>query len=198
MKVLEEEVPDWRKKKIHESSPGGSIFRLMKQQCVQYTYSYSYSYWYESRPIGERISMNGTNQNLENMDFEDEIFDVFITQDVLEHINSPQRAFNEIARTLKKGGIHIFTTPIFPFRKTRARIKMEGNTRNLILPPIYHLDPIKEDGTLVTYEWGNDILDIIDDITGMKSRIVQFPNRKDNFEYGLEGDLLQVVVSKKI
>ena len=39
---------------------------------------------------------------------------------------------------------------------------------------------------------------MVDDISGMESRIFEFPNSKENFENGLEGDFLQVVVSKKI
>lgn len=44
-----------------------------------------------------------TNQNLEEMTFLDETFDVFITQDVLEHVNSPEWVLLEITRTLKRG-----------------------------------------------------------------------------------------------
>lgn len=195
MRVLEEEAPEWREKSIHESSPGGSTFKVLKKNCKQYTYSY----WYESKMPGEILGEHVTNQNLENLTFEDEIFDIFITQDVLEHVNYPEQVFREIARTLKKGGIHIFTTPIYTFRKTVSRIRMEGNVRKNILPPIYHGNPISSEGSLVTYEWGGiDFLQMIDEITGMESKIMEFPNSKENFENGLEGDFLQVIVSKKI
>lgn len=195
MKVLEDEMPDWRNQKIHESSPIEDVLHMFKQQCAQYTYSY----WYESEPLGVKLQDNGTNQNLENLTFENETFDIFITQDVLEHVNRPEKVLAEIARTLKKGGKHIFTTPLYPFKRTTPRIKMRGNIRELILPPIYHGNPINEEGSLVTYEWGGaDFLEMIDEITGMESKIVEFPNSKENFENGLEGDFLQVIVSKKI
>ncbi len=195
MKVLENEMPNWRNLKIHESSPIDSIFSLFKQQCEQYTYSY----WYESERPGAELQIGGTNQNLERLTFVDESFDIFITQDVLEHVNYPEKVLTEIARTLKKGGKHIFTTPLYPFKRTRPRIKMRGDKRELILPPIYHGDPISKDGALVTYDWGGyDFLEMIDRITGMRSKIVEFPNSKENFENGLEGDFLQVIVSEKI
>lgn len=194
MKVLEEEVPEWRKVKIHESSPSGSTFHVFKQSCAGYTYSY----WYEAKSLGASLGYGVTNQNLENLTFEDETFDVFITQDVLEHVNDPEKVFIEIARTLKKGGVHIFTTPMYPFKKTTPRIRMEGNTRKLVLPPIYHGNPISQEGSLVTFEWGGyDFLKMIDEKTGMESRVVEFPNSRENFENGLEGDFLQVIVSKK-
>lgn len=195
MKVLEKEMPDWRRLKIHESSPSGSTFPVFKQQCSQYTYSY----WYETSSLGELLGENVTNQNLENLLFKDEEFDIFITQDVLEHVNYPEKAFMEINRTLKTGGVHIFTTPMYPFAKTRPRIKMDGNTRKYILPEIYHGNPISDNGSLVTYDWGGyDFLKMIDEITGMESKIVEFPNSKEAFENGLEGDFLQVIVSKKV
>lgn len=194
MKVLEDEMPGWRDMAIHESAPIGNIFQILKQQCPGYTYSY----WYESEPLGMELKSGGTNQNLENLTFEKEMFDIFITQDVLEHIDRPEKALAEITRTLKKGGVHIFTTPLYPFKKTTARIKMNGNQRELILPPIYHGNPISNDGALVTYEWGGcDFLEILDKATGMESKIVEFPNSKENFENGLEGDFLQVIVSRK-
>lgn len=139
-----------------------------------------------------------TNQNLEEMTFLDETFDVFITQDVLEHVNSPEWVLLEIIRTLKRGGIHIFTTPIYPFRKTRPHIIMEGNVRKNILPSVYHGNTISKEGSLVTYEWGgSDFLSMIDEITRMDSMIVEFPNSRE-IENGLERDFLQVIASIKI
>lgn len=195
MKVLEKEMPNWKDMKIHESSPNGNILRMFRKQCAQYTYSY----WYEDEALGRELQSGSTNQNLENLTFEDETFDVFITQDVLEHVNRPEKVLMEISRTLKKGGKHIFTTPLYPFKKTIPRIKMHGDKRELILPPIYHGNPISGDGSLVTYEWGGyDFLEMVDEITGMESKIVEFSNSKENFENGLEGDFLQVIVSTKI
>lgn len=195
MKVLEHEMPNWRNLKIHESSPIGNMLSMFKQQCAQYTYSF----WYESEPLGVKLQAGGTNENLENLTFESETFDIFITQDVLEHVNRPEKVFAEIARTLKKGGKHIFTTPLYPFKRTTSRIRMHGDKRELTLPPIYHGNPVSKEGSLVTYEWGGyDFLKMIDEITGMESKIVEFPNSKENFENGLEGDFLQVIVSKKL
>ncbi len=195
MDVLEREVPEWRRLKIHESSPGGSSFHTLQEQCKNYTYSY----WYESRMLGEALGHNVTNQNLEELQFENEKFDVFITQDVLEHINQPEKALAEINRTLKVGGVHVFTTPIYPYKRTRARIEMVNGKRRSVLPEIYHGNPISDKGSLVTFEWGGlDFIDMIEEITGMESKIVEFPNSKENFEKGLEGDFLQIIVSKKL
>lgn len=194
MKVLKERVPDYNKVNIHESSPSGVLFNKFKGN-----ENYTFSYYWKDRPLGTVVEETGAcNQNLENMTFEDEKFDVFITQDVLEHIYNPVAAFCEIGRVLKQGGIHIFTVPLYPFIKTRPRIKIEaGGEIKEIIPAIYHGDPINSKGCLVTWDWGGDIAEYIYQASGMRTEIIEFPNNKENFRNGLEGDFLYVCVSSK-
>ena len=142
--------------------------------------------------------MGGVNENLEQLTFQNNTFDIFITQDVMEHVLNPEKAFREIERVLDKGGIHIFTTPIYLFTKTRARVQFDGKKYTNILPPIYHGNPIDEKGSLVTYDWGEDIGEFIDRNSHMKTEIVQFYHTKENYELGLEADFLQVIISRKI
>lgn len=103
MKILDDVVPDWHTKTVHESSPGNSF---IKNHCG----AYSCSYFYEDRKLGERIldspieDVDCWNENLEQLTFPDASFDIFITQDVFEHIQRPREAFKEIARVLKSGG----------------------------------------------------------------------------------------------
>lgn len=87
--------------------PGGASAKL-KQRCP----NYSSSQYLSNAPTG------GENQNLENLLFEDEKFDLIITQDVMEHIFHPEAAFKEIARVLKSGGAHIFTVPLLNKNKS--------------------------------------------------------------------------------
>ncbi|MGQ0519368.1 class I SAM-dependent methyltransferase, partial [Bacillus sp. D-CC] len=48
-------------------------------------------------------------ENLEDMTFQNESFDLFITQDVFEHVMEPKKAFKEIERVLKPGGALLYT-----------------------------------------------------------------------------------------
>lgn len=193
VKTLKEFYPEYRGLKIHESSPSGSTLRQLKREVKQY----SWSYFYEGKASGERLPGGGYNENLENLSFKDESFDIFITQDVLEHINEPAKAFSEISRVLRPGGMHIFTTPISPFQKTKSRISIQDGEIINVLPPVYHGNPIDKNGSLVTYDWGNDILEYIEKSSGMRSKIISFQNSKENYGNGIEGDCLQVIVSKK-
>ena len=57
--------------------------------------------------------MNGIRcENLEHLSFGDESFDLHLTRDVFEHLFDPATAFREIARTLRPGLAHLFTTPL--------------------------------------------------------------------------------------
>jgi len=48
---------------------------------------------------------------VEEMSFEDNFFDVVVSAWVLEHLSNPEKAFSEIYRVLKPGGVVIFLTP---------------------------------------------------------------------------------------
>lgn len=193
-KVLDSYTQNRYNLKIHESSPNKNQILWMKEYK-----NYSYSYYYEKLPLGYQINNSScTNQNLCDLTFEDNSFDIFITQDVLEHVVNPFEAFREIERVLKPGGVHIFTTPIYLFSKTKPRIKYdESGELTFIEEPIYHGNPISGSGSLVTYDWGDDIAEIIDNNTSFSTSIIRFGNSKLNYKLGLEADFLQVIVSRK-
>ena len=194
MKVLKEVRPNWRELHIHESSPAGVLLHKFKNECKNYTTSY----FYEEKELGCPLGGdNCTNQNLEDLKFEDDIFDVFITQDVLEHVHHPKKVFSEIKRCLKSDGIHVFTVPLYPFLETRARVKIENTNISYLYPPIYHGNPISDKGSLVTYDWGHDIAKVIKDTSGMETDIHEFMQSEESSLYGLEADFLWVLVSKR-
>ena len=67
------------------------------------------------------------SENLEALTFPDESFDLIIPQDVFEHVLRPAKAFAEIARTLKPGGVHVYTVPYYRGEKTVVRAVPNGN-----------------------------------------------------------------------
>jgi len=73
--VLDYLAPNWRERSIHESSPTNLIFA---QQCPKY----STSQYLENVPPGQ-VNTGIRCENLEQMTFKDESFDIFITQAVL-------------------------------------------------------------------------------------------------------------------
>ncbi len=183
--------PNWRNLRIHESSPGsrGASVKLMKQ-CTAYVPS---QYFADMAP-GKVHASGCLNQDLENQTFDDESFDLVVTQDVLEHVFNPAKAFAEIARTLRKGGAHVCTVPLVQKSKAsraRAAIGVDGITH--MFEPQYHGNPIDPSGSLVTWDWGYDIVDFIYRSSGLVTTIVFL----DRLDLGIRAEYIEVLVSTK-
>ena len=181
--------PDWPVMTIHESSPGGVNSDYFRKKCKNYSYSYFFP------DIQPGSYKDGARcENLEKMSFDNDLFDIFVTQDVFEHVIHPDRAFREIARVLKPGGIHIFTVPLYrELQVTRPRIlEMNGEIQH-ILEPVYHGNPIDSQGSLVTFDYGMDFPEIIFRSSGSITTIYL---QKDP-SMGLDAEFLEVFISKK-
>jgi SAM-dependent methyltransferase len=134
-------------------------------------------------------------EDLQDLTFADASLDVVVTQDVLEHIPDPARAFREVARVLRPGGLHVFTVPIYPGRATRVRVRVgvDGRLEHLE-PPDYHLDPASPEGSLVIREWGYDIVDFIREACALETQVFSPRDRR----LGLDGDFLDVFVTRRV
>lgn len=104
-----------------------------------------------SRPAGELIAADVTNQNLECLTFPDEYFDIVITSDVMEHVRLDASAHREIHRVLKPGGVYVFTVPHDRRREdtlVRVQVTVPGDPGADVhlLEPEYHGDTNSDDG----------------------------------------------------
>lgn len=191
MQAIERFYPNWKDLNIHESSPidrGASV--KISKGCKNYTASQ----FFPNQPFGELVN-DVRNEDLENQKFENEVFDLVITQDVFEHLNQPEKAFAEIHRTLKKGGAHILTVPIenrFDPTVRWAEFDSKGNL-NFLFTPEYHGNPVNDEGSPVFWHYGYDIVDMIEKSTAVKPYIQTWEDR-DN---GIEGLLNEIIVIKK-
>ena len=192
MKVIEDTFPNWRDLKIHESSPanrGASV--KLSSQCKNYIGTH----FVPNIPPGQKTPQGFRNENLEKQTFDDGSFDLVVSQDVFEHLFDIESAFKEIARTLKKGGAHIFTTPLVNFKKPTevwAKKTKEGEIIHLQKPE-YHGNPIDPKGSLVTYHFGYDICDMIFNACGLDSEII----RLDDMKYGIRAEYIEVIITRK-
>ncbi|NJM21938.1 MAG: class I SAM-dependent methyltransferase [Richelia sp. SL_2_1] len=120
-------------------------------------------------------------QDIENLTFADENFDIVITEDVFEHIRNYKKAFQEVYRVLKKGGYHIFTVPCFFDKPTLVRVDTSGKEDIHLLPPEYHGDKIR--GKILAYRtFGIDIFELLEKM-GFQTT-VDFSNYVDK-RYGI-------------
>ncbi|MFD2090356.1 class I SAM-dependent methyltransferase [Blastococcus deserti] len=185
--VLEETIPGWKDLVVHESSPSNG---LLSRVCT----NYSSSHYYPDVPRGEYRD-GVRSEDVEALTFPDESIDVFITQDVLEHVFHPDRAVREIHRVLRPGGAHVFTTPKYPWlseSRARARVSAHGVVEHLF-PEEYHGNPIGDNKALVTWDYGDDFELLLSEWVGAG---VQTHRRRDR-SLGIDAEFNEVFVIRK-
>jgi nitrogen regulatory protein PII len=193
MHVIQTRYPNWRELHIHESSPGhrGASVKL-REQCKNYTATQ----YDPDVGFGKNHATKGyRSEDLEKQTFPDEAFDLVVTQDVMEHIFDAEAALREIHRTLKPGGAHIFTTPLVNQDKPsqrRAERKSDGTVMHLF-PPEYHGNPMSQEGSLVTWHWGTDIVQRCESLSDSETSI----NNSTDERLGIEGEYCEVVIVGK-
>ncbi len=193
MRVIKEHYPNYATLTIHESSPcGRGVSTKLADECP----NYSYSHYFVGIPPGEFSLQHGArNENLEKLTFADHSLDLFITQDVMEHIFHPEAAFREIARVLRPGGAHIFTAPLVNKAKQtqrRAELSASGDVIHHFEPE-FHGNPVDPEGSLVTMNWGYDIAAFIMEKAGTPSIIIQI----DDISAGIRAEYIDVIASFK-
>jgi SAM-dependent methyltransferase len=193
MAVIELFYPRWRSLKVHESSPcGRGVSVKLRAECPSYTESQ----FYPDFPRGTTHPHGFRCEDLESLSFADESFDLVITQDVMEHVLNPTRAFAEIARTLKPGGAHTFTVPLVnKAQASEVRAKRDSDRSIVHLhPPEYHENPVSSEGSLVSMHWGYDICEFIFKASSLYTTIIYI----DDISRGIRAELIEVLVSKKL
>ncbi len=189
--AIEHFFPDWRRATIHESSPiERGISPKLKKHCQNYIASQFFP------GIKSGVEHQGWRcENLESLSFADNSIDLHISQDVMEHIFNPDLAFREIARSLRPGGMHIFTVPLVnKSEPTEVCAKTgEDEAVEYLLEPEYHGSPVSEQGALVTRRWGYDICDYIFRHSGLFTQIIYL----DNLELGIRAEYIEVLVTFK-
>ena len=185
--TLDRHFPSWERATIHESSPTHDFIR-------RYCESYSCSYYFEDVPLGSEHH-GARCENLEKLTFADDSFDLFITEDVMEHVFQPDRAVREIMRVVKPGGAHVFTTPKHKeLRATTQRARLDGSNIVHLLEPQYHGNPIGDGRALVTWDYGDDFELYLWAWCGYPTVTYVVRDRG----LGIDGEYLEVFVTRKI
>lgn len=193
MLTIERFFPGWRDLTIHESSPeqrGASV--KLRNGCP----NYSASQYYRGEPLGGTPAGRlYRNEDLERLTFPDESIDLFVTQDVMEHVLDPVAAFSEIRRVLRPGGAHVFSVPL-ESKEQPTRVVATRDASGAVVhlePATYHGSPVDPDGVLVTRHWGYDIVEFILTHAGMPTTMVMI----DDLEHGIRAELIEILVSRR-
>ena len=190
MLVIERWCPGWREAVVHESSPAGrgASVRLARE-CPGYIPSQFFP-----DHVGRPAVAGVRNENLERLTFADGSIDLHVTQDVFEHVLDPDAAFREIARTLRPGGMHVFTVPIVnKHRPSCVRARRAGGGLEHLAPEQYHGSPVGDGRALVTVDWGYDICAHIFRACGLFTHIVHI----DDLAHGVRAEYIEVLVTTK-
>jgi SAM-dependent methyltransferase len=116
-----------------------------------------YSEYFPDVIPGTRVEERGYCEDIQNLHFPNDYFDLVVTEDVLEHVRDYRKALVEIRRVLKQGGHHIFTVPCWFDEPTLARVDTSGETDVFLTEPEYH-------GKMLAYRtFGTDFLDELDE-----------------------------------
>jgi len=98
-----------------------------------------------------------------NLSFEDNSFDVIVSNDVYEHVPDINKSLKEAYRVLKNSGTLMISIPFQQKnKKTIRRATLEDGKIKHILESRFHSNPVaKKEGSLVFYEYGWDFLDFL-------------------------------------
>jgi hypothetical protein len=116
--------------------------------------------------------------------------------DVMDHVNNPELCFREIYRTLRSGGLKIFTTPTYKHRtdsERRACYREDGTIEHLAEGAEYYGNPVDPRGSLVTFHYGYDFPKLIRDWAPFDVRVTRFHDPW----HGLLGDHTETYVCRK-
>lgn len=85
-----------------------------------------------------------------NLSFGDEMFDLVLSQDVFEHVSDCDKAFREMFRIIRVGGKAVITVP-FASKNDIVEKRAEIINGKLVFykEPIYHGNPLSNEGALV-------------------------------------------------
>ena len=136
--------------------------------------------------MGENNSKKLRHEDLTQLSFPTDSFDVILSFDVLEHIPNYRSAFTECARTLKPAGKMLFSVPFDAnsvHNHIRAKLHKDGTIEHL-LPPEYHDDPRNPEGCLCFQHFGWEMLEEMKQAGFSSVSTLSYYSR----EYGYLGD----------
>lgn len=138
--------------RVYEASAHGAFFRQLSRMSRRVGFELWGSELYEGWVPGEYY--NGVRcEDLERLTFDDEMFDLVTSSEVMEHVENLERASAQIWRVLKPGGWYLFSVPIDLSRERtvqRAR-RTEDGARIDLLPPEFHGDPVRGERGVFTW-----------------------------------------------
>lgn len=117
-------------------------------------------------------------EDVQCLTYPDASFDVVTHTEVLEHVADDARAFAQLRRVLRPGGIMLFTVPLHGGTHTLERARLRDGVIEHLQPPVHHTDPLRGGrGILAFRDYGADIVERLLAAGFSQARIEPAPER---------------------
>jgi SAM-dependent methyltransferase len=171
---------------VYELSSRGALCRYLRRTFARVTTSELFD---GVAPGGFRGAVQC--QDVQRLTYTDGAFDLVTSTEVFEHVPDDRRAFAEVHRVLRAGGLLVFTVPLMEVGPTLERARLEGGAVVHLVEPEYHGDRLRGRGGVLAYRtYGPDILDRLR-AAGFEARL----ERIDDPEHAIADG--KVVVGRK-
>lgn len=98
-------------------------------------------------------------EDVQRLSYADASFDLITHTEVMEHVPDDARAYAELRRVLRPGGVMLFTVPLHGASATIERAHLRDGAIEHRLAPAYHGDPLRGGARILVYrDYGHDIL----------------------------------------
>ena len=166
--VLRNEIPDLGTAAVYELSARGPLHGFLQRTAA----SLVSSQYVAGEVPGSEVS--GVRvEDVQRLTFPASCFDVCTSTEVFEHVPDDRRAFAEIHRVLRPGGVLLFTVPLMLDANTRERAAIVDGTLVHFLAPEYHRDPADGHGPVLAFrDYGVDIVGRLQEAGFSQARIV--------------------------
>jgi SAM-dependent methyltransferase len=144
-----------RRTAVYELSSRGALCRYLRRQFTRVTVS---ELWDDVPPGSLRGGVQC--QDVQQLTYPDASFDLVTSTEVFEHVPDDRRAFAEVYRVLRPGGLLVFTVPLMDTGPTLERAEIRYNRIVHLVTPEYHGDRLRgRRGVLAFRTYGPDITD---------------------------------------
>lgn len=140
-------TPNFQELRIFEAAASGMLHRAL-HHCPGYVCSE----WIAGAELGDEV--DGVRcEDLENLSFDEDAFDLVLHMSVLGGLRDPMRALDECHRVLRPGGLMIFEVPMTTpgTRGLRERTTERPDSQNAGAAPIY-------------FDFGSDLVGRLDEL----------------------------------
>jgi SAM-dependent methyltransferase len=140
---------------VYELSSRGALCRYLRRRFARVIVS---ELWDDVAPGTFR---NGVQcQDVQRLTHPDGAFDLVTSTEVFEHVPDDRRAFAEVRRVLRPGGLLVFTVPLMDAGPTLERAELRYGRIVHLMTPEYHGDRLRgRRGVLAFRTYGPDIVD---------------------------------------